>query len=387
MSYNTQKSGSRKLPDVVQLSQELIRFNTVNPPGNEAEAARYIGNLLSAHGFQVEYPVFSDNRLHVVAEKGLSAGYAPIVLSGHLDVVPVGKGSWKYDPFLGVIEGDKIYGRGASDMKGGVAAMICAAINSFRETKPLGGVRLLLTAGEELGCQGAVQLAKTITSPVKASAIIVGEPTANFPTIGHKGGLYLNASAQGKTAHSSMSELGDNAIYKVARAIQKIEEMTFDVESDPLLGLTTLNVGRMSGGMNINSVPDYAEFSIDIRSTGKVRHSEILDRLQQELGSAIQLDVLVDLPAVRTNEQDPFVELVNAVCRSKVKGISGAKALPYLTDGSVLQQLYEGASTIILGPGEPEQAHQTNEYCSIDKLVQAVAIYQEIIIRNGELNQ
>lgn len=387
MSYNTPKSGSRKLPDVVQLTQELIRFNTVNPPGNEAEAAHYIGDLLSAHGFQVEYPVFSDNRLHVVAEKGLTAGYAPIVLSGHLDVVPLGEGVWKYDPFSGVIEGDKIYGRGASDMKGGVAAMICAAINSFRETKPLGGVRLLFTAGEELGCQGAVQLAKTITSPGKASAIIIGEPTANFPAVGHKGGLYLNASAQGKTAHSSMPELGDNAIYKVARAIQKIEEMTVNVEPDPLLGLPTVNVGRMSGGMNINSVPDYAEFSIDIRSTGNIRHDEILDQLRRELGPAIKLDILVDLPAVRTNEQDPFVELVNAVCRSKVKGISGAKALPYLTDSSVLQQLYGGAPTIILGAGEPGQAHKTNEYCSIDKLKQAVAIYQEIIIRNGELNQ
>uniref|UniRef100_UPI003216ACCD M20 family metallopeptidase n=1 Tax=uncultured Draconibacterium sp. TaxID=1573823 RepID=UPI003216ACCD len=387
MSYNIQKSESRKQPDVVQLTQELIRFNTVNPPGNEAKAAHYIGNLLSAHGFQVEYPVFSDNRLHVVAEKGLTAGYAPIVLSSHLDVVPVGKESWKYDPFLGVIEGYKIYGRGASDMKGGVAAMICAAINSFRETKPLGGVRLLFTAGEELGCQGAVQLAKTITRPGKASAIIIGEPTANFPAVGHKGGLYLNASAQGKTAHSSMPELGDNAIYKVARAIQKIEEMTVNVEPDPLLGLPTVNVGRMSGGMNINSVPDYAEFSIDIRSTGNIRHDEILDQLRRELGPAIKLDILVDLPAVRTNEQDPFVELVNAVCRSKVKGISGAKALPYLTDGSVLQQLYGGAPTIILGPGEPKQAHQTNEYCSIDKLIQAVDIYEEIIIRNGELNQ
>lgn len=271
------------MTDVLSLTQKLIAFNTINPPGNEYEIARFVGNLLIENGFKVEFFPFENERLHVIAERGLSSEEPPIVFTGHFDTVPLGAREWKEDPFGGEIKEGKIYGRGSSDMKGAVAAILVAAIEAFEEGTPKGGIRLILTAAEELGCIGAKDLVATYKNLGRARGIIVGEPTANMPAIGHKGGLYLNLTTSGTTAHSSMPHLGDNAIYKVAKAINKIENFDFKVEEDSLLGFPTLNVGKVFGGLNINSVPDAAGFTIDARTTTKINHKELIGQLKQSL--------------------------------------------------------------------------------------------------------
>ncbi len=372
--------------NVISLTQKLITFNTINPPGNEMELAKYVGNLLLENGFDVEYILFEENRLHVIAEKGLSNNALPVVLSGHLDTVPLGTKQWSVNPLAGEIVNGKIYGRGSSDMKAGIAAIIVAAIQSFDDDSPKGGVRLIITAGEELGCQGAQHLAKTYKNWGEASGLIIAEPTANIPAIGHKGGLYLNVSTTGITAHSSMPELGVNAIYKAAKAISKIENFSFGAEKDSLLGLPTINVGKMSGGMNLNSVPDYAEFSIDVRSTTKVNHADILQKLKGELGEDVNVEILVNLNPVSTKETEPFVQLVYNACKVDRTSSMFPKALPYLTDGSVLQPAFNGVPTIILGPGQPEMAHQTDEFCYTQNIEDSVEIYKLIIDNNGKLS-
>jgi succinyl-diaminopimelate desuccinylase len=367
--------------DVISLTQKLISFNTVNPEGNEQDIAIFVGKLLSGNDFNVNYHKLAQNRLTVIAEKGLNSINPPIVLSGHLDTVPLGVKQWIENPFSGTIRDDKIFGRGSSDMKGGLAAMIVASIQAFQESVPMGGVRLIFTAGEEPGCIGAKHLAESGYDPGSARAIIIGEPTSNVPAIGHKGALYLNVSASGKTAHSSMCELGDNAIYKAARAITKIENFHFHADRDELHGFPTINVGLVNGGKNLNSVPDYAKFTVDIRSTNKVAHSEILERLSQLLGAEITIEKLVDLPPVSTSETLPFVLAVYATCGiDPEKGIAG-KSLPYMTDGAILQQLYGGVPTVILGPGIAEMAHQTDEFCYTTKIEEAVEIYKNIILK------
>ena len=365
--------------DVISLTRELISHNTINPPGNEAIVARILRDLLTKHDFKVVLPKYEKDRVHLVAEKGISASVAPLVLSGHLDTVPLGNKPWKADPFSGISHGDKIFGRGSSDMKSGVAAMCVAAIEATSGTAPEGGVRLIFSAGEEMGCQGAQQLVRSHKELGKARAIIVGEPTANIPSIGHKGALYLQAVLKGLTAHSSMPELGENAIYKAAKCISKIEAFRFQAAEDPLLGFPSINVGKMEGGLNINSVPDHAEFSIDIRSTTMIRHQSILQRLIQELGEGIAIETLVDLNPVNTDESDPFVQGVYDICGMDRKSKSWPRALPYLTDGSVLQPYYNGVPTIILGPGEPGMAHQTDEYCFVENIIQSVSIYKNIL--------
>lgn len=372
--------------DVISLTRKLISYNTINPEGNEEDIARFVGKLLSENGFNVDYHQLAKNRLTVIAEKGLSSLVPPLVMTGHFDTVPLGEKHWRDDPFSGTIRAGKIYGRGSSDMKGGIAAMICAALEAFKESVPQGGVRLILTAGEESGCHGAKHLAYTHYDLGKASAIIVGEPTSNVPAIGHKGGLYLKVSASGKTAHSSMPELGDNAIYKAARAITKIENFRFQADRDELHGFPTINVGLINGGKNLNSVPDYCEFTVDIRSTTRITHSEILKRLSQELGEEVTIEKLVDLPPVSSSESSPFVQLVYSACSIDPDKDVHRKSLSYLTDGAVLQQLYRGVPTIILGPGQPEMAHQTDEFCYTAKIEEAVTIYKKIILKNGEIN-
>lgn len=369
--------------NVISLTRKLISFNTVNPEGNEEDIARFAGKILEDSGFTVDYHEFAKNRLTLIAEKGLSSQAFPLVMTGHFDTVPLGAMQWSEDPFAGIIKEGKIFGRGSSDMKGGVAAMICAAIQVFQESVPLGGIRLIFTAAEEPGCCGVKHLADTKYDLGKASAIIVGEPTSNIPAIGHKGALYLNVSAFGKTAHSSMPDLGDNAIYKAARAITKIENFRFQAEPDDLHGFPTINVGLINGGKNLNSVPDHTEFTVDIRSTSKLTHSLILERLSQVLGGEVMIKKLVDMPPVSSSESSPFIQLVYAVCGvDPVVGVK-QKSLPYMTDGSVLQQLYGGVPTVILGPGQPEMAHKTDEFCFTGKIEEAVTIYKNIILKYG----
>ena len=335
--------------DVISLTRKLIPFNTVNPPGNEYETANFVGEILAKNGFQVEYVPFEENRLNVIAEKGCSQGIPPVVFTGHFDMVPLGDRQWTVEPFRGEIKDGRLYGRGASEMKGAVAAMVIAAIQAFEMKSPEGGIRLVLTSGEEFGCRGAkVLVYKNLGS---ASGLVVGEPTENEPGIGHKGGLFLNVKTSKMTVHSSMPHLGDNAIYKTARAISKIEQFKFQVEEDPLLGFPSLNVGQVFGGLNINSVPDSAGFTIDARTTANTDHNKLLHQLQEELGDEVEIEILADLPAVVSNENVSFVRMIYEVC-GILKGDSGfPKALPYLTDGSVLQKALGNVPTVILGPG------------------------------------
>ena len=372
--------------DIISLTRKLISFNTINPPGNEMVLAEYVGDLLAGNGFDVEYVLYEENRLHLIADKGLSENTLPVVFSGHLDTVPLGAKKWSVDPFAGEIIDGKIYGRGSSDMKSGLAAIVIAAIEAFNEGSPKGGVRLVITAGEELGCQGVQHLAEEYKNWGRASGLIIAEPTANIPALGHKGALYLNLTTTGITAHSSMPELGVNAIYKAAKAISVVENFSFDADEDPLLGLPTINVGKMSGGMNINSVPDHAEFTIDVRSTTKVNHADILQKLKNEMGKDVNIETLVNLDPVSTEETEPFVQLVYDACKVDRTSSEFPKALPYATDGSVLQRIFNEAPTIILGPGQPEMAHQTDEFCYIGKIEDAVKIYKTIIENNGKLS-
>ena len=362
--------------DVVELSRELIRFDTRVPQGNEEGPARFLGRILEEEGFTVDYPKFSEGRLNLVASKGLVSNIAPIVFTGHLDVVPLGDSEWSVDPFEGTVNNGKLYGRGASDMKSAVAAMTLAAMESFDGMVPRGGVKLLITANEEPGCLGARALRDSGYPVGAARALIVGEPTSNKPLLGHKGGVYLKAKTFGKTAHSSTPELGDNAIYKAARAIVEITNMEFGAQPHELLGLPTVNVGKFSGGQNLNSVPDYAEFTIDVRTTPTMPNVEILNHLKAVLGKEVILEKLVDLNPVSSDMKDPFVQKVMELCSCPP---GSEKAATYLTDASVLTPWLEQVPTIILGPGEAKMAHQTNEFCFIEKIREAHALYKDII--------
>ena len=363
--------------DAISLTRDLLRFDTVNPPGRERDCAQMAGALLKEWGFEVQYFDYQEGRTSVVARLGSSDKKAPLCLTGHLDVVPLGSRSWSKDPFAGEADGDKLYGRGVSDMKSGVAAILLAARSFANKLRGTPGVVIVLTAGEEGGCVGSAQLAKTQLLG-KAGAMVVGEPTSNYPLVGHKGSLKFHARFKGVGAHGSMPELGVNAIYKAAKAIGKLEAFDFQTPGHKIMGKPTLNVGVMEGGNTVNAVPDAASFGVDIRTVPGMDHEDVLARLKALLNEA-ELDVFSNLKPVWTAPDHEWIQRVFEICKPYVGEAPAARTAPYMTDAANLLKVYAGAPTVVLGPGEAAMAHQTDEYASMERIRQSVAIYEALI--------
>src|SRR5256714_9994464 len=364
--------------DAIALTRALLRFETVNPPGRERDCARHAGALLEQWGFRVEYHEYAEARTSWIARAGGSPAKAPLCLTGHLDVVPLGARAWTRDPFAGETQGDRLYGRGSSDMKAGVAAMLLASRNISKKLSNTPGIVLVLTAAEEGGCIGSYHLAQTQLLG-SAGAMIVGEPTSNYPYVGHKGSLKFYARFRGVSAHGSMPELGVNAIYKAVRALSRLESFDFGQAPHPVMGQPTMNVGTFEGGNTVNSVPDAASFGVDIRTVPVMDHAALRAKLQATLGSEAELEVFSDMNAVWTEPQEDWVRRVFEIAGRTLGVKPEPRAQTYNTDAGNLLKVYKGAPTVVLGPGEPQQAHQTDEYCSMERIRQSVAIYEELI--------
>jgi len=367
--------------NAITLTQALVRSNTINPPGNEHLCTDILSGLLERAGFSCETREFSPGRTSLVARiAGLSSARKPICFTGHLDVVPLGTKPWSHDPFGAEIVDGRLYGRGASDMKSGVASFVIAATQMAKQLKNGPGITLVITAAEETGCEGAFDLAthhKEILGT--AGAFVVAEPTSNYPLVGHKGALWLKAKTHGVTAHGSMPEYGDNAIYKAARAVSAFEAFQFKEPAHPLMGSPTLNVGTIQGGINVNSVPDAAEIGIDIRTTPGCHHGELLQQLAKHLDQGVQLKPVINLDGVFTEPDNPWILEVFGIMAPVLGEFPRPRSVAFFTDASALTPALGNPPTIILGPGEPHLAHQTDEYCSIEKIEQAVSAYQKII--------
>ena len=372
--YHLRMSGN----DAVALTRSLLRFDTINPPGRERDCARYAGAMLQEWGYQVDYHEYEDSRTSVVARAGGNERKAPICLTGHLDVVPLGARAWTKDPFSGETDGDKLFGRGASDMKAGVAAILLAARSMAKHAAGTPGVVIVLTAAEEGGCIGSRFLSQEKELLGKAGAMVVGEPTSNYPLVGHKGSLKFHAHFKGVSAHGSMPHLGVNAIYKAARALGMLEAFDFGVAPHPVMGKPTLNVGTIQGGNTVNAVPDAAEIGVDIRTVPGMDHGALLARLTSMLSEA-ELDVFSNLGPVWTAPDGEWVQRVFEICRPHLASKPEARTAPYMTDAANLLKAYAGAPTVVLGPGEAAMAHQTDEYCSMERIRQSVSIYEAIL--------
>jgi succinyl-diaminopimelate desuccinylase len=373
---------SMKQIDAVALTQALVRLDTVNPPGNEDACIAQLESLLREAGFACSRSEFAPRRTSLLARIGGREIHAALCFTGHLDVVPLGSAPWQHDPFGAEIVDGRLLGRGSSDMKSGVAAFVAAAVSLAPALRDSRGLSLVLTAGEETGCEGAFHLVRDSAMRGRlgsADALLVGEPTGNRPLVGHKGAFWLAATASGKTAHGSMPQSGDNAIYKIARAALALEQFEFEVPAHPLMGAPTLNVGTVRGGLNINSVPDAAQLDIDIRTIAGQDHQHVLRCVCRALGPHIGLKTLLDVASVFTEADDPWVSRVYEACEKHTGERAEPATISYFTDAAALRDPLGGPPTIILGPGEAAMAHQTDEYCRVDRIVQAQALYADII--------
>ena len=367
--------------NAVELTKQLVRMNTINPPGQEEQCARYIGTLLEKNGFKVKYHELAPARASIVATIGASADKAPLCFTGHIDTVPLGAAKWDMDPFAADSQGGKLYGRGTSDMKCGVAAFVVASLNLADRLARTPGLELVITAGEETGCEGAFHLTHKAGALGRAGAVVVGEPSSNYPFVGHRGAFWLNARTRGVTAHGSMPEKGVNAVFKAARAVAILEKFRFTNPPHPLMGQATLNVGTIRGGLNINSVPDEAVIGIDIRTIPNVKHAQLKAELMRQLGEEVELETILDLESIYTEPAHDWIQEVFEVTQPFLGKRPEPKVATYFTDAAALNVAYNMPPTIILGPGEAQMAHQTNEYCVVERVAESVAVYEEIARR------
>jgi succinyl-diaminopimelate desuccinylase len=372
------------LGDPVELARALVQIDTCNPPGNEERCVALLGPMLEKAGFSVRLHEFKPGRAGLIAT-GKNARCGSICFTGHLDTVPLGNSSWSVDPFGAVIEYGRLYGRGSCDMKGGVAAMVMAAMDYAKSAPEDNWPTLVFTVGEETGCEGAIAIAEELRSIAPARALVVGEPTSNDPYIGHKGALWLKCWSHGRTAHGSMPHLGDNAVVRIARAIAALDEYDFACSPHPVLGAPTINIGITQGGENFNSVPDYAFFGIDIRTLPQQDHDAIQADISRRLGSNINLKRIVDLPGIATDRGNTFVSRVFELVESAKGNMPQVCGAPYFTDGSVLKSALGDPPTIILGPGDPAMAHKTDEYCLVEEIIEARDLYRQIMALSDEM--
>jgi succinyl-diaminopimelate desuccinylase len=358
----------------IELAQALVRADTQNPPGGEGPAARILGGLLEEAGFSVGRHEFAPGRPSLVARLG---GEPFLALTGHLDTVPADPAAWSGDPFSGEVSGGSLWGLGSSDMKSGVAALAWAALLAARRTWRGGGLLLVLTAGEETGCQGANHLAAQAGLLGRAGGLLVAEPTGARPWLGHKGALWLAGRTTGRAAHGSRPQEGDNAIYKAARAITRLAAHTLTGEHH-LLGRPTFNLGTIKGGVKPNVVPAKAEFALDVRTVPGAGREKVMAELARVLGPEVELTPGVEAEPVVTDPDDPFARLVTEEWSRAAGAEPRPEAASYFTDGGALGRAL-GAPVVLLGPGE--MAHQADEHCPLEQIELALAVYRRVLGR------
>jgi succinyl-diaminopimelate desuccinylase len=367
--------------DPRQLTRELLAFNTINPPGMERACAHHLGAMLEGAGFRVAYHEFAEGRTSLVAQIGGRDKKPPICFTGHIDTVPLGAARWSHDAFAGETDGDRVYGRGSTDMKSGIAGFITAAVELAPQLVNTPGIVLVITAGEEIGCEGARFLADRKLLE-RAGAIVVAEPTANYPYIGHKGLAWFEIETTGVTAHGSMPEFGDNAIVKMARVIEDLERFRFPVESHAVMGRPTLNIGTIHGGLNTNSVPDEARITVDTRTVPGIDHVHLCHSLEALLAPrAARVRKIVDTASLYTEPSNEWVQEVFEICAQFLNARPTPQTITFSTDGADLKRGFGGVPAVILGPGEPKLAHQTDEWCSMHRIEQSVDLFRTLMQR------
>ncbi len=354
--------------DVIALTRTLIAMDTAG--AGEERAARLIGELLETGGARTEYDLFAPGRATLVAHSGDTRD-APLVLSGHLDCVPADANDWSSDPLSAELIDGRIVGRGASDMKSGVAALVGAFEQHLRRGTSGRGVVLVLSAAEESGCEGVEHLVEHVALP-GGGPLLVGEPTGNRVATGHKGALWLRASARGIAAHGSRPDLGTSAITPLARLAVALADAGLP-GAHPVMGPVTVNLGTFSGGVQTNLVPDSASVTLDIRLVPGVTSADTIAHVRALAGPDVIIEIILNRAPVYSPPDAPFASLVTR--------IAGAERPPltYFTDASVLSEALGSTETVFLGPGDAEACHTVNESCPVESIERAAAMYDEIL--------
>lgn len=362
--------------DVAGLLSQLIRVPSCDPPGGELEVARLVHRALVSLGIEAELDEFRPGRANVLGRIRGAGRRKAMVFSSHMDTLPPGATGWSRDPFSGAIEGGRVHGRGASDMKSALACMVAAAGGIAASGQPLeGDLVLAFTAGESNDLLGARRFAAQGLKD-EIGAFLCGEPSDLDIIVVEKAVLWLRLSARGRIGHVS-GEGGVNAIHALMAGLERLKSFAFDLPAHPLLDGPTLSLNRIQGGSANNMTPEYCEAVVDIRLPPGVLAEAVLDRLAAHLGEGIALDVIDFKPAVEEKPDSPFVALCARICEEERGGRPKILGVSYYSDGAVLMDGVE-APFAIIGPGHLGGSGTADESVPVENLHRAVAIYRRI---------
>ncbi|PYE39089.1 acetylornithine deacetylase [Psychrobacter fozii] len=408
MRNNSTDSDSQANSDIAYPTQSLdwltrlIAFDTVSRHSNLAlieDVQAYCEQL----GLTVDL-TFNDAKnkanLFVTVPAGENADQLNhgLVLSGHTDVVPVDGQEWTSDPFTATIRGDKLYGRGACDMKGFIGCVLTLLpqavklSNTGQLRRPL---HLAVSFDEEVGCLGA----PLILADIKARGItpdycIVGEPTNMAMVVAHKGISIYRCRVHGKSAHSSLTAQGVNAISYASRLIGYVDELAEEIshrddtlsDGDAMFDVpySTLSVGTIQGGTATNIVPNLCEFTFDYRNLPHMTQDDILIPIQAKVAelsaqmqarapeTGIELIQAVGVPAMTDSDSAELQSLIATLTNDEQR-----HKVAYATEGG--QFTNAGIPTIICGPGSIEQAHKVDEYVELIEIERCDTFLQKLL--------
>ncbi len=387
---------SRIVDAVTRLLSDLIKIPSVNPMGRDVQGPEYLEGRLTNYleGFFRDRGIICKRDPVKPGRDNLLALYeAPnatrtILFDVHQDTVPVD--GMTIDPFGATIEGGRLYGRGACDVKGSMAAMLLAFARLVSE-RPKGSasVLLALTVDEEFTHVGSSRLAD---EPPKVDLAIVAEPTRLDLITTHKGAIRWKIRTRGVACHSSTPHLGENAIYRMARVVSSLEEHAAELlrsSPDPILGPPSLSVGRIEGGQSVNVVPDWCEVEIDRRvipgETGESAIARVAEFLRGRLGSLDGLEFFppwVKMPALCANVPDRDLARMRATIAPERSGREPeVRGVPFGTDAGPLGQV--GIPCVVFGPGDIAQAHTKDEWVDLDEVRAAKRLYYRLAVELG----
>ncbi|RBP98846.1 ArgE/DapE family deacylase [Bifidobacterium xylocopae] len=398
----------------MELLRKLVAFQSIN--GHELPVARFIKSLFDQEGIESQIVPTGNDRADLVASLG--SGHPVLAISGHMDVVDVNTANWKTDPFTltEAEDGDTLYGRGSTDMKSGLAAMIISMIELKREGTPLKGtLKFLVTSGEEVGQEGA-EILQRKGYMKDVDALLIGEPSGYLAVYANKGELDLTVHVKGHAAHSSTPALGVNAVEALLEVLDRITTRMASQSAsatNQVLGDTVFNIDTIHGGNQVNAIPADAEAEINIRTIPEFGNQEILKAIQGVIDdfnssskAQASLSVDMDIVPIIGNVDSELVRLAQEVAKPymakvrwteegerKTQAMYQAIGIPFSktdlvtvgvsggTDGSkFLVDRPIGFDYLMFGPGSGTQ-HQDNEWVSKAMYLDFTELYKELFKR------
>ncbi|HCW7450330.1 TPA: ArgE/DapE family deacylase [Staphylococcus aureus] len=393
----------------IQLLADIVELQTEN--NNEIDVCNYLTDLFDKYDIKSEILKVNEHRANIVAEIG--NGSPILALSGHMDVVDAGnQDNWTYPPFQLTEKAGKLYGRGTTDMKGGLMALVITLIELKEQNQlPQGTIRLLATAGEEKEQEGAKLLAdKGYLDDV--DGLIIAEPTGSGIYYAHKGSMSCKVTATGKAVHSSVPFIGDNAIdtllefynlFKEKYSELKQQDTKHELDVAPMFksligkeiseedanyasGLTAV-CSVINGGKQFNSVPDEASLEFNVRPVPEYDNDFIESFFQNIINNVDSNKLSLDIPSnhrpVTSDKNSKLITTIKDVASSYVdKDDIFVSALVGATDASsFLGDNKDNVDLAIFGPGNPLMAHQIDEYIEKDMYLKYIDIFKEASIK------